>query len=335
MKRVSIFYSLLIAFLIGASLLSFYYYGQSNRLQKAIEEASFSPGILPDYHFVLIGEEMDNDYWRLVGEGAKAAEDKYNVMVEYKGPRRSNLDEQLKLMDMAIAARVDGIIVQALNEEKFIPMINKAVKQGIPVITIDTDASASTRSLYIGTDNYEAGKLAGQTLIQDTGGQARVAIITGSFTSAHHQLRVEGFLEAVEDAPDIEVIAIEESNITRIGAEEKAYWLLEENDHITAFFGASALDGIGISSAVSSSDKKDDMYIIAFDALPETVDLMQEGMIDAIVAQEPFEMGFQSVERMFEVLEGKSHKDVYHTDASVIRRGQHRQLDRDGGGHDD
>jgi ribose transport system substrate-binding protein len=335
MKQAFIFYSLLGASIIGAFFFAFYYYVQANHLHTELEEASASSQPLPDYHFVLIGEEMDNDYWRLVGEGAKAAEEDYNVFVEYKGPRRSNMEEQLKMMDMAIAARVDGIIVQALNEEKFVPIINKAVKAGVPVVTIDTDSPNSLRSLYIGTDNYEAGRLAGETLIEDTKGRASVAIITGSFTSAHHQLRVEGFLNSVKNAPGIEIVAIEESNITRVGAEEKAYRLLKENTHITAFFGTSALDAIGITSALQDSVNKGSQYIIAFDALPETVGLLQEGEIDAVVAQQPFEMGFKSVERMFDILEGNPHKDVYHTDANIIRRNQSHNLNRDSGGHHD
>ncbi|SDZ42943.1 ribose transport system substrate-binding protein [Evansella caseinilytica] len=158
--------TLITCFVIAVSF-SIYFYIQAKVYQSKITDATIKEEV-PSYHFALIGEEMDHDYWRLVGEGAKDMEEKYNVFVEYEGPRRSNPKEQLKLLDMAIKSKVDGIIVQALNDE-FLQVINQAVDQGIPVITIDTDAPESKRSTYIGTDNYEAGNFPRFFMCETTG----------------------------------------------------------------------------------------------------------------------------------------------------------------------
>ncbi|MBD8070655.1 sugar-binding protein [Bacillus sp. PS06] len=320
MTRKSLIYVVLIAASIGALFFFFYSSFKVQKIEWQINEYSSEAANEPKSHFVLIGEEMDNDYWQLVGQGAKKAEAVNDVYVEYKGPRRANPDEQLKLLDMAIKSKVDGIIVQAINDEKFRPMINKAVAEGIPVVTIDTDSPQSQRSTYIGTDNYLAGQMAGQALIEDTNGHAKIGIITGSFSSAHHQLRVEGFLDTVETVAGMEVVAIEESNITRVGAEEKAYRILTNHEEVTALFGTSALDGIGIAATVQSLNKQDDMYVVAFDALSETLQLLETGKIQTIIAQTPFEMGYQSVERMLDILEGNSFQSVYHTDTKAIRK---------------
>lgn len=276
---------------------------------------------LPKYHFALIGEEMDHDYWRLVGAGAKKAALDNDIFVEYEGPKRSNPEEQLKLLDMAIQAKVDGIIVQALNDS-FTPLINKAVKEGIPVITIDTDAPESLRNAYIGTDNYLAGQLAGQTLVKDTLGKATIGIITGGIDNAYnqHQLRVQGFKDAIAKVEGIKIIAIDESNLTRVQAEEKAYKMLKEHEDITAFYGTSSLDGIGIVAAARSLKKQDDLYVISFDALNENIELLNKGSINAIVAQQPFEMGEKSIELMLNLIKQKSVPMVNHTNATIIHR---------------
>jgi ribose transport system substrate-binding protein len=133
------------------------------------------------YHFVLVPEELDNEYWRLVEKGAQAAAKKYGVILEYNGPKKSNLADHLKTIEMSAASKVDGIMTQGLSDEQFTPLINRIVDNGIPVITVDTDAANSKRMAYIGTDNYYAGFLAGKALIEDTHGKANVAIITGSF----------------------------------------------------------------------------------------------------------------------------------------------------------
>ena len=317
-RKAKIIYIILITTFFIAAGLSIYYYQKLQINNKEMEEAIASEVSLPTYHFVLIGEEMNHEYWRLVGEGAKEMEFKYDVFVEYEAPKRSNPDEQLKLVDIAIKSKVDGIIVQALNDH-FTPMINKAVQEGIPVITVDTDSPESERNAYIGTDNYEAGRLAGEALVNDTNGQATVGIITGNLDNLHHQLRLQGFKDVVEKVEGIEIVATEESNITRVEAEETAYSVLMEHENITAFYGTSSYNGLGIVAAADSLKRQDDMYVITFDAIEENINLLENGDIDAIVEQQPFEMGKQSIQVLLDIIQGKEINDIYHTDTSIIR----------------
>lgn len=318
MKRTSIIYIFLSASFILALGCAVYFYNQAQKYDEKLVTAT-SNGSSPTYHFALIGEEMDHVYWRSVGEGAKEKEAEYNVFIEYEGPKRSNPEEQLKLLDMAIKSKVDGIIVQALND-KFTPLINQAVDQGIPVMTVDTDAPESKRSAYIGTDNYEAGRLAGNTLVKETEGKATVGIITGRFANAHHQLRIEGFKEILEKTEGIEIVAMEESNIDRVGAEEQAYKMLREHPNITAFYGTSTLDGVGITAAAKKLNRLDDLYVITFDRSDENVQLLQSGAINALVEQQPYQMGNRSVEIMMDIIKGKPVEEMHHTDAAIIRK---------------
>ncbi|ARK28673.1 sugar-binding protein [Halalkalibacter krulwichiae] len=317
MNRTLLYTVLLFAFMTATGY-AVYFYKQSQLTDEKIVEAMLSENDFPEYHFALIGEEMNHDYWRLVGQGAEKAEGSYDVFVEYEGPKRSNPVEQLKLLDMAIKSKVDGIIVQALNEH-FTPLIDQAVAQGIPVITIDTDSSESMRSAYIGTDNYLAGQLAGKALVEDTKGEATVGIISGSFDNAHHLQRVKGFKDVVEEVEGIKIVAIEESNISRVDAEEKAYQMLSEHDNITAFYGTSSYNGVGIVAAAKSLNKQNDMYVITFDPIDENIQLLENGDIDAIVEQQPFEMGLLSIKKMVENINGEPIQEVYHTDLSIIR----------------
>ncbi|GAE29414.1 sugar-binding protein [Halalkalibacter hemicellulosilyticus] len=319
MNRKPIHYYVLLSLLIVAIGFSFYYYQQVQTYEHRIDDEIAPDSSLPTYHFVLIGEEMNHDYWRLVGEGAKQTEERYDVFVEYKGPSRSNPEEQLKLLDMAIKSKVDGMIVQALNES-FTPLINQAVNEGIPVMTIDTDSPESLRAAYIGTDNYVAGQLAGEALIEDTNGQATVGIITGSFDNTHHQLRVQGFKDTIEKVDGIDIVAVEESNITRVEAEEKAYTMLSEHDEITAMIGTSSWDGIGIVAAAQTLQKQESLYVMTFDPLEENIQLLETGELDAIVEQQPLEMGYRSIEMMLDLIQGDVVDEIYHTNASIIRR---------------
>ncbi|WP_347548731.1 sugar-binding protein [Pseudalkalibacillus hwajinpoensis] len=281
-------------------------------------ERSSASYVEPDYHFVLVTEEMDNDYWRLVEEGARKAAEEYNVALEYTGPKQANLAEHIKTIEMAAAARVDGIMAQGLNQDVSPALINRVVEKGIPFLTVDTDAPNSKRFAYIGTDNYYAGFLAGQALLKDTEGDVNVGIITGRFDSANQKLRVEGFKDAIQDDERVKVVAIDASQITRIQAAEKTYEMIKEHPEVNAFYGTSALDAIGIVQVLESIGMTDRVYVIGFDVLPETIKLIEEGKLEATVVQKPYEMGFEAVKLMVELKEGKEVSTYHHTLTEVI-----------------
>jgi ribose transport system substrate-binding protein len=272
----------------------------------------------PNYHFVLIPEELDNDYWHLVEQGARDAAKFHNVYLEYLGPKQANNDEHLKTIDMAIAGLVDGVITQGVAEPEFESLVTKAKEKQIPVVTIDTDAPESDRAVYVGTDNYYSGFLAGKALLNDTKGEQKVAIITGRHEAPHQKLRVQGFKDAVATEARIEIIAVEESNITELGAVEAAHRILQQYPNTTAFYGTSALDGIGIAQVVKKQMAEKDLYIISFDILQETLDYLKEGTIEATVVQFPYQMGYEAVEKLIKLNQGEDMEPLQHTDTKVI-----------------
>jgi ribose transport system substrate-binding protein len=284
------------------------------------------------YHFVLVPEELDNEYWRVVEQGAKAAAKKYGVMLEYVGPKQANIEDHLKTIEMSAASKVDGILTQGLSDKQFSPLINRVVEKGIPVITVDTDTENSKRKAYIGTDNYYSGYLAGKQLIADTKGNTNVAIITGSFYKNHQQQRVKGFENAVKDEKRIKIVDEEESNISRVRASEKAFQIMKSHPEVNAFFGTSALDGIGIAQVVEKYKKQGQIYILGFDTLPETYNYMRSGTIQATVVQEPYQMGYGAVKMMIDYIEGKNVPSIVHTDTWIMKANNIPQVIKKKGG---
>ncbi|MCL6586513.1 MAG: sugar-binding protein [Anoxybacillus sp.] len=268
-------------------------------------------------HFVLISQEFDNPYWRKVEKGAKAAAKQYRVNVEYIGPLRTNVDEQVKLLEKAIASRVDGIIVQSLNDAKFTPLINKAIARNIPVITIDTDAPKSKRLAYVGTNNFEAGQLLGKAVASRVSGSNKIGVIIGSETSENQQLRLQGFQSIIAQHPSLSVVALSVSNISRFQASIQAEKMLLTHPDITVMVGTSALDAIGILMATKNLDR-DDIKIFGFDDVEETLDAIQQGKIVATVIQKPYDMGFSAVKLMVEHLEDKSIANEYFTATEIV-----------------
>lgn len=272
----------------------------------------------PQKHFVLIAQELDNPYWRMVEKGAIDAAKLYGVTVEYEGPLRTNMGEQIKLLEKAIAARVDGIIVQGLNDDAFTPVINRAIEKEIPVITIDTDSPHSKRITYVGTDNFEAGKHLGHAIVQQTEGKGNVGIIIGSDKAESQLLRLKGLRSVLEKFPDIRVIEVRSSNISRIQAVYQAEEMLKKHDNINIMAGTSALDAVGILQAVKNLQKEKKVQIFGFDSLEETLNAIEQGEMAATVAQKPNQMGYEAIRLLMDYLNEKSLPQNYYTDVQII-----------------
>lgn len=235
---------------------------------------------------------------------------------------------------MAVASKIDGILTQGLNDEEFAPAIDKAIEMGIPVITIDSDSPGSNRIAYVGTDNYAAGFQAGKALIELSRGEANVGIVTGSLKAANLKERVRGFMDAVKRESNIRILDMQDSNISRIQSAAVAYAMMNEHPKLDTFFGTSALDALGIAQMLEDAKKNDaeplrKPRIIGFDDLPETIELVDKGVIDATVVQQPYQMGTVGVELMLDYLKGNRIVTVYNTDARVLRKSD---LPEDGGG---
>lgn len=272
------------------------------------------------YHFVLIAEEKENEYWRLVEKGARRAAEEHNIYLEFAAPEKADNEEMLKLFDRFISSKVDGIMIQGVQGERFRELVHKAVERELPVITVDTDVQNTIRKAYIGTDNYLAGKLLGEALIKNTEGVQHVGVILGRFDAINQQERLNGLEDAIANAPRISIETVKESNITMVGATQAAYSILKENSKINAMVGLSALDGIGIAEGIKEVVPYKDIYVAAFDMLPKTLELIKSGDIDITIAQYPEEMGYQAVEIMIKLQSGDLLETRFFTDTKIISK---------------
>ncbi len=271
------------------------------------------------YHIILIPEEMDNPYWQAIKKGALKAGKNVHVQVEFLGPDQTNETDQIQIIEKAIAAKADGIITQGIDTPGFKSVAEKAAKKGIPIITIDTDAPASRRLAYVGSNNYQAGYSAGEALNRLADAEMNVGIITGN-DHPNEKERVKGFKDAVSHHSNVHIKAIESSNISRVQAAEKTYDLMQKYPDINAFYGTSALDALGIAAMTSQFSQISNMNIIGFDTLPETLNLIKKGQINAVVTQEPYQMGYESITLMNRIIHHKSFSEINYTPSEILTK---------------
>ncbi|GAE36771.1 ABC transporter sugar-binding protein [Halalkalibacter akibai JCM 9157] len=270
-------------------------------------------------HFVLIVQELENPYLLELFEGAKNAAELNDVTIELKGTKQTNLDDHMKLIEMAIASKVDGILTQGLSNE-FEPVFQKAIDKGIPLILVDSNLENNDFVTYIGTDNYEAGYRMGLMISSEIQEETKVGVLTGSLIPNNLNERVQGFLDAIEVDKRIKVVAIESSNLSKIQGAEKTYQMLRNDPDISILYGTSALDSQGIAEGIRKANLEGEISVYAFDALEDTIELLKKGDIDLLMKQEPYLMGQTGVNLLIDVMNGQKIKKEYHIPPTLLRK---------------
>ena len=128
----------------------------------------------------MIYQDVDDSVWFSIKKGVEKAAKAFNVAVEFNSSSTVNGYEMLKYLDIAVASKVDGIITYVWDEEQISPLIDRAVNQGIPVITIGRDVKESNRTAFIGVNTYDYGIQLGRMIVAATRGQGEVAIVDDS-----------------------------------------------------------------------------------------------------------------------------------------------------------
>jgi ribose transport system substrate-binding protein len=269
---------------------------------------------------LLVSQVYQNPYWQIVKKGAEDAAMNRGCAIEYAGPQTPSINESLNIINMGIATSIDGIITYVQEEKKYIPLINKASRNGISVITIDADSKDSQRIAYVGTNNIRAGYAAGKQLADITKSKSYIGIIMAGETTASEIERVRGFKEYIADNNGMKIISVEASNSDIIQAEIVAKKMIQKFPKLNAIYCTGSVDGIGAARAVMNTHNKEKIKIVCFDNLPETIKLIEEDVIQASIVQKPYQMGYYSVSLMMDKLEGKEITKEYLTGIVVVTK---------------
>src|SRR5699024_5449880 len=170
------------------------------------------------YHFALIAEETENDYWRLIEKGAKKAAMENNIQLEYVAPQKADNEEMLRLLDRMIAAKVDGSIIQGIEGDRFAELVHKGNERHLPNMTIDTDVKSSERKQSIIANKSKTSQLATKSIMENMTREEYVGIVKERYNVINEQDRIAGFKEIIKRHPLILMTSVKEYNITEIGA---------------------------------------------------------------------------------------------------------------------
>lgn len=272
---------------------------------------------------------LENPFFVDMTNGAKSkAATMQNVEVIIQAPQKvEDALGQNQMIENLITQKVDAICMVPTNSESIIPVIKKANAANIPVINIDNKVNMDMAtkegakvSTYIGSDNFDGGKLAGQYIIEKLGGKGKVAILEGVSGNDAANKRKAGFLEALKSSTGITVVSSQVANWNREQAFNIFQNILKANPVLNAVFACNDEMALGAYAALEQSKiPKEKIIIVGFDATKEAVDAVNAGKIDATIAQQPTLMGENGLQLALDILANKPVETTYSTELKIIK----------------
>ena len=295
---------LLVAYLVLIVLFVFYvYYYQSNETANNNWSEHNLRGSIEE-KYVMVTFQAGIDYWKRPLKGFEDAAEAFNVSVEYRGATQYDVNEEITVLEQVIAKNPSGIAVSTMDPEALNPAINKAVDVGIPVVMFDADAPDSKAYAFLGTDNHYAGVEAAHKMAELINYSGEVGVVTHP-NQLNHKERTEGFRKTIkEEYSDIKVVEVKNGRGDQMISKEVSLELMEEYPELKGVFASEANGGVGVGKAVLEQQRKDDLHIIGFDTDKGTLDMIEEGVISATMAQGTWEMGYWSLQFLFHLQHG-------------------------------
>ena len=251
--------------------------------------------------FYLISANSALPYWQTAAAGFKQAAAQYKVTAKVVGPEGYDAQAELSELQKATAAKPAGILISVADVSVLQPGIDAAVSAGIPVITMDSDASGSRRIYFIGTNNLAAGQLGGKRIIQKLGGKGNVVFFTIS-GQPNTEERLKGFKDVFTARPDIKIVDVVDIKGDARAAFDKTqeYLALEGPKKVDAFVCLDSASGKMVSDAIKRAGGAG-RELVAWDVNQDTLDGIKAGTIDATIAQKPFTMAYVGLKMLDEV----------------------------------
>ncbi len=273
--------------------------------------AAPAPSDKPNVALVL--KTLNHPFFVDMRRGAQEAADRLGVNLQVQAAEREmDVEKQMQIVENLLQTGIKVLAITPSGSREIVSALVKAKAAGVPIVIVDTrlDAKAAADAgvqaqTFIGSDNYEGGKLAGEYAVKATGGKARVGILEGIPGHETGDSRLRGFRDVAAKAPGITIVASQPANWERDQGFNVFQNMLQAHPDIDTVFAASDLMALGAIEAIAAAGRTGKIRVIGFDALDDAKKAIAAGTMDASVAQFPYEMGKAAVESAVKVMAGE------------------------------
>jgi ribose transport system substrate-binding protein len=259
-------------------------------------------------------------FWQSVHAGAVAAARESNIEIIWNGPAtETDFTGQLQIVEAMINQQVDAIILAPIDKTAMVAVVERAGRQNIPVVIFDSGVDTQNFVSQVATDNYRAGQAGAERVAKILGGKGKVAMVAVQPGAASTMLREQGFEDAIQkNYPGIQILD------KRYGMADFAKSLGVTENMLTAHPDLDALFASNESSTVGAAQalkgRKGKVQLVGFDSSPTLLEDLQAGLIDSLVVQDPFRMGYESVQAAVKKLQGGTPEKINNLPPLVVTK---------------
>ncbi len=260
-------------------------------------------------------------FWQTVHAGAIKAAREFHFEVQWNAPTLEvDSSRQIEIVESMINRHVAGIVLAPVDRQALVGVVERAAREGIPVAIFDSAIDTSRIVSYVATDNTEGGRMAARRLSEVLGGKGKVGVIGFMPGSASTMEREDGFQNEIRKSfPGIEIVGMQFGMADRAKAMAGTENILTAHPDLTGLFADNESSSSGAVQALKSRHSTS-VKLVAFDASDQLIADLRDGVIDSLVVQNPFRMGYESTRAIGLKLAGQTPPAKIDSGATLVKR---------------
>jgi len=255
-----------------------------------------------------------------VHAGVEQAAKDLKVDVLWNGPQNeTDFARQIEIVDSMIAQQVSAIAISATDERALVAPLERAIKAGIPVTIFDSGVNIQDYVSFIATGNFEAGCTAARTLAGFLNGATDVAMVMQKPGGTSTVLREQGFEQTMgKEFPQVKIVAQQYCMADAARSRSVAEDILAAHPNLGGIFASSEAASLGSIQAIRGRNLSGKVKLVTFDFSKTHVEALRDGTVSAMMVQDPFHLGYEAVNSLYQKLNGETPQKRQDLPARVI-----------------
>jgi ribose transport system substrate-binding protein len=270
----------------------------------------------------VIPKGITHIFWESIRRGAEKAGEEAGVKIFWNGPEREgNREMQIQIIEDFITQKVSGFVLAPIDNKALVPSVEKIYARNIPCVIIDSGIDTDKYVSFIATDNYKGGVIAARQMGKILSGKGKIVVVKYAPGSASTMKREDGFINTIEkEFPEIEIVDSKYGMDTVETALQAAEDLLTKNAGLDGLFACNESTSVGALRALQSQGRAGKMKMIGFDAGGLLIEGVKTGVVDSLVVQNPYKMGYEGVRVLVAALDGKKVDRRVDTGVTLVTK---------------
>jgi ribose transport system substrate-binding protein len=293
--------------------------GASTGASTGASSSSASTSSGKSYNLSFIQGVAGDGFYVTMGCGMQAEAKKLGDTVNIQGPTQFDATLQNPIIESVTASHPDAIMIAPDDVTASRPPIAQAMAAGIKVVLVDTTLTDPSGAVsQISSDNTAGGADAFAAVKQLVPGGGQVFVVNTKPGISTTDERTSGFAAAAKADPKFSYVGVQYDNDTAALAAQVTLAELQKDPGITAIFATNLFSAEGAATGIRQAGKSGKVKVVGFDAEPDEITALQQGTVQALIAQSPYTIGTDAVDQAVAALQGKTTTPKIGTKFTII-----------------